>query len=517
MDPPLFGSEIEYCTIIKKHGKRHLTFWVNTGEGSNMLGEWMPEGLFIPGIAAGFLQNGARLYIDTGNHPEYATPEATRSRDIVRYERAGERIVEHTIKCANEAMRDQGIIIRAFKNNIASAEDTQKKAITVGAFGVQTGVKTETEVSYGAHESYLARRYGHNMTVAKIMNFLRLFFASRQLFTGNGILDVDYKKDRLRFALSQRVRATESDIDAGTTARRPFFNTLDEPHADAGIYRRLHIIGGDANMAEIAIALKFGTTALLLDMVEQEFLKSPPFNPEPEKNHFVQILREFSLDSSLSHKKKIDGVNHTITAVQEVFYNLACAFVRQPGRMNSEREFILSWWGKVIEYAKLPNPHIMLAPLTDWAAKKYLLEEELGNHGLDWSASPRTAIKLKVAGRVRTVLLGEHLKRLDYLYHEISPRGLARRLYAKNFFERVVTDEEIDSVVLHPILSGEPGATRAAWRAAELQWSVRNGLELTEVDFEGSPYRTDWEVVVTKGRGVQKNLNPYESCREAPH
>ena len=39
------------------------------------------------------LQNGARYYVDHA-HPEYATPECANVREVVCYEKAGERIVE---------------------------------------------------------------------------------------------------------------------------------------------------------------------------------------------------------------------------------------------------------------------------------------------------------------------------------------------------------------------------------------------------------------------------------------
>ena len=57
-----------------------------------------------------------------------------------------------------------------------------------------------------------------------------------------------------------------------TTLKRPIINTRDEPHADPEKYRRLHVIIGDANLAEISTYLKIGTTALVLAMIEDGFL-----------------------------------------------------------------------------------------------------------------------------------------------------------------------------------------------------------------------------------------------------
>ena len=57
-----------------------------------------------------------------------------------------------------------------------------------------------------------------------------------------------------------------------TTLKRPIINTRDEPHADPEKYRRLHVIIGDANLAEVSTYLKVGTTALVLAMIEDRYL-----------------------------------------------------------------------------------------------------------------------------------------------------------------------------------------------------------------------------------------------------
>src|SRR5262249_62094229 len=42
-----------------------------------------------------------------------------------------------------------------------------------------------------------------------------------------------------------------------------------EPPADAARYRRLHVIIGDATLAETSTYLKLGSTALVLDLIEE--------------------------------------------------------------------------------------------------------------------------------------------------------------------------------------------------------------------------------------------------------
>src|SRR5436309_1655248 len=71
--------------------------------------------------------------------------------------------------------------------------------------------------------------------------------------------------------LSQRAQHICQEISGATTSSRSIINTRDEPHADAERYRRLHVIVGHSNLSEVATYLKIGTTALVLDMIEDGF------------------------------------------------------------------------------------------------------------------------------------------------------------------------------------------------------------------------------------------------------
>ncbi len=53
-----------------------------------------------------------------------------------------------------------------------------------------------------------------------------------------------------------------------TCSRRSSADIVDEPHADAERYRRLHVIVGDSNMSEYTTFLKVGATTILLRMLE---------------------------------------------------------------------------------------------------------------------------------------------------------------------------------------------------------------------------------------------------------
>src|SRR4029079_6863695 len=109
-----------------------------------------------------FLENGARLYLDVGSHPEYATPEGDLIREVVAHDKAGERILEHLLAAAELRLHEEGIAgdVYLFKNNTDSAGN-----------------------SYGCHENYLVARHGE---FARMADVLIPFFVTRQIWCGAG-------------------------------------------------------------------------------------------------------------------------------------------------------------------------------------------------------------------------------------------------------------------------------------------------------------------------------------------
>src|SRR6266568_754178 len=160
--------------------------------------------------------------------------------------------------------------------------------------------------SYGTHENYLMKR---ETPFSDIVRHLTPFFVSRQVVTGAGRVGVGQDGHEHGFQLSQRADYFEVEVGLETTLKRPIINTRDEPHADAEKYRRLHVIIGDANMSEISTFLKLGSAALVLDMIEANFLADDLAISAP-----VRELHTVSHDPSLQHAITLaDG--RTITAL----------------------------------------------------------------------------------------------------------------------------------------------------------------------------------------------------------
>src|SRR5437762_4224272 len=282
MDRRIFGLETEYGVTCTYRGQRRLSpdevarylfrRVVSWGRSSNV-----------------FLRNGARLYLDVGSHPEYATPECDSVTDLVVHDRAGERILEGLMVDAERRLHEEGIAgeVFLFKNNTDSAGN-----------------------SYGCHENYLVSRHGE---FGRLSDVLIPFLVTRQLIAGAG--KVLQTPRGAVFCLSQRADHIWEGVSSATTPSRPIINTRDEPHADAERYRRLHVIVGDSNMAEPTTLLKVGSANLVLEMIEEG----------------VQF-RDFSLDNPI---RAIREISHDLTGRRLV----RLAGGREASALDIQREY----------------------------------------------------------------------------------------------------------------------------------------------------------------------------------
>src|SRR5512142_506966 len=357
------------------------------------------------GLANVILTNGARLYVDHA-HPEYSTPEVTNPRDIVLWDKAGEQVMA---EAARRAARVPGTSpIQLYKNN------TDGKG-----------------ASYGAHENYLMDR---RTPFIDIIRGLVPFFVTRQVFAGAGRVGIGTESRTHGFQLSQRADFFEVEVGLETTLKRPIINTRDEPHADADKYRRLHVIIGDANLAELSTYLKVGTTALVLAMIEARALAPGLALEEP-----VQALQAISHDPSLTHKVRLrDGRTLTAIEVQLLYLEQAQKFVESHGEADEQTADVLRRWAEVLE--DLAIDPMRCADRLDWPAKLRLLEGYRSRDSLSWGDS--------------------RLHLVDLQYSDVRPdKGLYNRLVARGSMQRLLTDDEVTRAV-----GSAPTDTRAFFR-----------------------------------------------------
>jgi proteasome accessory factor A len=358
------------------------------------------------GLANVVLPNGARLYVDHA-HPEYSTPEVTSPLDIVRFDKAGELVMS---AAARQIERLSGTTITLYKNN------TDNKG-----------------VSYGAHENYLMSR---QTPFSAIVSQLTPFFVTRQVVCGAGRVGIGQDGHQHEFQISQRADFFEVEVGLETTLKRPIINTRDEPHADAEKYRRLHVILGDANLAELSTFLKVGTTSLVLAMIEDRWLSDDLRISEP-----VRELRAVSHDSSLRHAMRLhDGRTVTALQLQGEYLERASKYVddRYGSDLDPQTAQVLAEWESVL--TRLAEDPMLLAGELDWVAKLRLLNGFRERDRLDWS-SPR-------------------LHAIDLQYADIRPgKGLFHRLVQRGSMRTLIDPDEAVRAMNEP-----PTDTRAYFR-----------------------------------------------------
>jgi proteasome accessory factor PafA2 len=360
------------------------------------------------GMANVILPNGARLYVDHA-HPEFSGPEVTNPLDVVRWDKAGELVM---LEAARRVAKQPGVNapINLYKNN------TDNKG-----------------ASYGAHENYLCRR---DTPFASLVRHLVPFFATRQVITGAGRVGLGQDGRTAGFQISQRADFFEVEVGLETTLKRPIVNTRDEPHADADRYRRLHVIIGDANLSEISTYLKVGMTALVLDMIEADYLADDLAIAQP-----VRELHEVSHDPSLKHLIKLtDGRSITALELQAEYQQRAAKFVaeRLGDDVDEQTKDVLERWESVL--TRLGDDPMQLARELDWVAKLRLLNGYRDRDGLAWDDS--------------------RLQLVDLQYSDVRPeKGLYHRLVSRGAMETLLDPADIITAIDTP-----PEDTRAYFR-----------------------------------------------------
>jgi len=399
----IVGIETEYGVTCTSSGQRRLTpdevsrylfrRVVSWGRSSNV-----------------FLGNGARLYLDVGSHPEYATAECSTLREALAQDRAGERIVEGLVEDAQARVTDEEIdgTVYAFKNNTDSAGN-----------------------SYGCHENYLIGRAGDFSVIAEV--FLP-FLISRQITCGAGKLAVG-PSGSAYFAVSQRADHIWEGVSSATTRSRPIINTRDEPHSDAERYRRLHVIVGDSTMSETTTLLKVGSADLVLRMAEAGVVMRDLALENP-----IRAIREMSHDMTGRRTVRLaDGRSMSALDMQTEYLTRVRTFAEREGMTEGAHGRVLELWERTLRAIETDNLALVEREI-DWVIKWRMIQRYAAKHHL--------------------ALDDPRLAQLDLAYHDVNRRrGLFYLLQRRGLVTQEASDLQVFRAKTVP-----PQTTRARLR-----------------------------------------------------
>jgi proteasome accessory factor A len=277
------------------------------------------------------------------------------------------------------------------------------------------------------------------------------FLVSRQVVTGAGC--ITRTPSGAHYSFSPRADHMWEGMSSATTRSRPMINTRDEPHANAELYRRMHVIVGDSTMAEPTALLKVGATDLILRLMEARI----PL-PNLALAREMQAIRDIAHDiSGKATVELADGRQLTGTQIQQTYLDAVRGHVGGAIRDSEQVQQILDLWQRGIDAVTTGN-HSLVDTELDWAIKERVLQ--------------------RYQERLACSLDDARLARLELAFHDIDPaRGLFNRLQTDGQVRRIVTDSAIERAVQTP-----PATTRAALR----------GQFVTAALAAGQDYTVDW-------------------------
>ena len=435
----IYGLETEYGVFAQPKNYNSPGLIPTPGECVKEIFEYMPLSSRTTNY---FLDNGARLYIDIGEHPEYATAECDNIYDLVANDRAGEELLRTMVKYANNSFDKENVeaIVHLFKNNVDSVGNT-----------------------FGCHENYLfSRKVDFDISIRSLINF----FATRQILTGAGHVKKD-KSGKWRYVFSPRADYMSEQTSADTTKQRPIINTKDEPHGDIELYRRLHVLCSDSNICDVTTMLKMAYTGIVLDYLEagNNLCQFDLVNP-------IEALHKISDDFTGTVKiDLVDGRKMTAVEIQTEIISILEEYLRSKNYCLTDENDI---YVKALNLAKegllaiKSRDFSKIDTKVDWAIKYKLLKHYMDKHDVDWS-SPI-------------------ISRLNLAYHDLDAKvGLAPALRAKGLMEEFVSKEDVQKAIHTP-----PQTSRAKVRGDFVKKALSMNFDIT-VNWSGvrlnNPYR----------------------------
>ncbi len=280
---------------------------------------------------------------------------------------------------------------------------------------------------------------------------LMAFLATRSLLAGSGSVF-----DGRRFALSEKAPAICTRMRLSVLPEdRPIFDTgnlikvLCAPfnlklRPLATLFRRrqrLQLGIGDSNRAQEAEYLKVGTTALILDMIEDGFLDDAPRLKDP-----VAALHTAAADVTFEAPLEVAGGDTTTALeVQRYYHDQARRYLRSAPATSLEAEEVVRRWGEILD-ALAAGETASLVGRLDWVTKRFVLESCGGEDS--------EAV----------------LKTLDLRYHELED-GYFDRLERAGETATLVDEDEVRRAILEP-----PEDTPAFVRGRLIRSAAASGL-----------------------------------------
>jgi proteasome accessory factor A len=347
----LFGVETEYaiCSLGRGPGLDQQAIVTRLIE----LARKRFATLADAGSGGLFLGNGARFYVDTGMHPEFATPEVANPVDLVRYILAGERLLGRLITELYRGARGESQVA-CFRSNV-----------DYGGTGS----------TWGCHESYLHRADSSAMPEQMIPHLV-----TRIIYTGAGGFDSTFPG--VRFLLSPRVPHLVNAVSGNSTGERGIFHSKNEPLSGNG-FHRMHVLSGESLSSERATWLKAATTALIVALIDAGVEPGTAVKLQAPVEAMRTIAADIECKASVA---MANGPRSSAVAIQRHYLELAEKHI---GKLATEpwAPDVCREWRRTLD--SLETGPESLATTLDWVLKRKIFERRLHKHGMTWESVAR--------------------------------------------------------------------------------------------------------------------------------
>jgi hypothetical protein len=398
--PRINGTEMEWAYVVPQAKKSAASRQLEAKDLQPHLTSYFDTHAHLGSPGSCFLDNGARFYIDIGDHPEYATPEDNSYKGTCANEIAGEQIL----------------------HNIAQTFTHQ-----FPVYSLNKRVLGDDGLTWGYHESYSvdANRIDINYESLALHG---VYLATRNIFFGGGAVLMSGN-----YVLGQKANGLTYEFSSGTTrGDKPVVNLRDEALSNSALFRRVHVTSGDPNMSPWATRMKLGTTSLVLRLIEHGETLG-----RVRLESLLSAAKQINHDTSLAGPIPLEnGRTRTAVEVQQLLCK-AATYLSQHVELPEEDMWTLSEWQHACRDAS-QNP-ALLYDRADWVLKKQLLDRQHQKAGIEWAS--------------------EKMRILDRRYSEIGPDTSSAQLRKGLWQKWMPATATINHRVNNP-----PPHTRAAIR-----------------------------------------------------
>ncbi len=412
----IMGTEVEYAT-----------HWAGKNDPLSISRE-----LFLGSISSklprlgNFLVNGARLYLDAGEHIEFATPECAGPLEATKYEIAGEHLVLETVRRIAAVAKRTAVV----NKRLCDPKGNQ--------WGSHHNFEIERQLFERVTAAPVAKEppsYAQSLLVSHLAT--NSVFAGAGMYQNNG----DYR-------VSQKKWRTTGAVTGGTTQEKGLINTRDEAHS--GGYNkavaRLHVQAGEATMSPWATWMQLGTMSILLRVLEKGWEVDVPLLKEPSVAASV-VAQDPTLTRTLRLR---DGSELTGLDIQ-AHYAMLAQKAKGSGILSEQEAEVADSWSAITE--DLANRDTVdCTDRVDWLCRNMLVELHVSER-LD---DDRKTIQRK--------------QEVDLIYDRLGPDGIGYKLRARDHYALDFTDEAISRAVC------QPPDTRARTRSDIIRLADNRGI-----------------------------------------